>query len=125
MPPEVTTPGTGEFPTNLRVAVLGGTGPQGRGLARRFAAAGLDVIVGSDEDEKIRGREADLHLRLREMAQGIDHLHDIRVWNLEGQLLASSIDRGATDADAVAVPIPLPAPVTRPNGETDSDIVAP
>ena len=23
------------------VAVLGGTGPQGRGLARRFAAAGL------------------------------------------------------------------------------------
>jgi signal transduction histidine kinase/ActR/RegA family two-component response regulator len=55
-------------------------------LARAFDA------VGSDEDEKIRGREADLHLRLREMAQGIDHLHDIRVWNLEGQLLASSID---------------------------------
>ena len=47
MPAEVTNPGTGEFPTNLRVAVLGGTGPQGRGLARRFAEAGLDVIVGS------------------------------------------------------------------------------
>jgi len=29
------------------VAVLGGTGPQGRGLARRFAAGGLDVVLGS------------------------------------------------------------------------------
>jgi NADPH-dependent F420 reductase len=29
------------------VAVLGGTGPQGRGLARRFAAAGLPVLIGS------------------------------------------------------------------------------
>ena len=29
------------------IAVLGGTGPQGRGLARRFAAAGLRVVLGS------------------------------------------------------------------------------
>lgn len=29
------------------VAVLGGTGEQGRGLATRFAAAGLEVVIGS------------------------------------------------------------------------------
>jgi len=29
------------------VGVLGGTGPQGRGLARRFAEAGLTVVIGS------------------------------------------------------------------------------
>lgn len=29
------------------IAVVGGTGPQGRGLARRFAAAGLRVVIGS------------------------------------------------------------------------------
>ena len=29
------------------MAVLGGTGPQGRGLARRFAAAGIPVVIGS------------------------------------------------------------------------------
>ena len=29
------------------VAVLGGTGPQGRGLARRWATAGLRVVIGS------------------------------------------------------------------------------
>ena len=33
--------------SDLTIAVLGGTGPQGRGLARRFAAAGLDVVLGS------------------------------------------------------------------------------
>jgi len=33
--------------TGTTVAILGGTGPQGRGLARRFAAAGLRVVVGS------------------------------------------------------------------------------
>lgn len=34
------------------VAVLGGTGPQGRGLARRFAAAGLGVVIGSRSAER-------------------------------------------------------------------------
>jgi NADPH-dependent F420 reductase len=34
------------------VAVLGGTGPQGRGLARRFAAAGLQVVIGSRSAER-------------------------------------------------------------------------
>lgn len=29
------------------IAILGGTGPQGRGLARRFATAGLTVVIGS------------------------------------------------------------------------------
>ncbi|MGJ3558025.1 NADPH-dependent F420 reductase [Streptomyces sp. INA 01156] len=34
------------------IAVLGGTGPQGRGLARRFAASGLDVVLGSRSAER-------------------------------------------------------------------------
>ena len=34
------------------IAVLGGTGPQGRGLARRFAAAGLKVVIGSRTAER-------------------------------------------------------------------------
>jgi 8-hydroxy-5-deazaflavin:NADPH oxidoreductase len=33
--------------TGSTVAILGGTGPQGRGLASRFAAAGLGVVIGS------------------------------------------------------------------------------
>jgi 8-hydroxy-5-deazaflavin:NADPH oxidoreductase len=34
------------------VAVLGGTGPQGRGLARRFAAAGVPCVLGSRDAAK-------------------------------------------------------------------------
>lgn len=33
--------------TGKTIAVLGGTGPQGRALARRFATAGLSVVIGS------------------------------------------------------------------------------
>ncbi|MBW5254235.1 NAD(P)-binding domain-containing protein, partial [Streptomyces sp. P01-B04] len=33
--------------SDLTIGVLGGTGPQGRGLAYRFARAGQSVIIGS------------------------------------------------------------------------------
>ena len=36
----------------LTVGVLGGTGPLGRGLARRFAAAGVTVVLGSRSAER-------------------------------------------------------------------------
>src|SRR5690349_6237238 len=42
------------------VAVLGGTGPQGRGLARRFAAAGLPVVIGSRSAERAEEAAATL-----------------------------------------------------------------
>ena len=38
--------------TDRTVAVLGGTGPQGRGLARRFAVAGIGVVIGSRSAER-------------------------------------------------------------------------
>ena len=36
----------------MRVGILGGTGPQGRGLTRRFAAAGHEVVIGSRAAER-------------------------------------------------------------------------
>jgi 8-hydroxy-5-deazaflavin:NADPH oxidoreductase len=44
----------------LTVAVLGGTGPQGRGLVRRWAAAGIAVVVGSRDAERATETAADL-----------------------------------------------------------------
>ncbi|WP_017591012.1 NADPH-dependent F420 reductase [Nocardiopsis potens] len=38
--------------SGLSVAVLGGTGDQGRGLARRLAMAGTEVIIGSRSAER-------------------------------------------------------------------------
>ena len=43
-----------------KIAVLGGTGPQGRGLARRFAQAGLSVVIGSRTAEKGAATAAEL-----------------------------------------------------------------
>jgi NADPH-dependent F420 reductase len=40
---------------SLTVGVLGGTGAQGRGLAYRFAAAGLQVLVGSRDAARGKG----------------------------------------------------------------------
>lgn len=42
------------------IAVLGGTGPQGRGLARRFATAGLTVVIGGRGAEKAVATAAEL-----------------------------------------------------------------
>jgi 8-hydroxy-5-deazaflavin:NADPH oxidoreductase len=42
------------------IAVLGGTGPQGRGLARRFAQAGHAVVLGSRSADRAAAVAADL-----------------------------------------------------------------
>jgi NADPH-dependent F420 reductase len=42
------------------VGIVGGTGPQGRGLAKRFAASGLAVVVGSRDAERAEAVAAEL-----------------------------------------------------------------
>jgi NADPH-dependent F420 reductase len=42
------------------VAVLGGTGPQGRGLARRFASAGVSVVIGSRSADRAAATATEL-----------------------------------------------------------------
>ena len=44
----------------MRVALVGGTGPFGRALATRLAAAGIDVVVGSRDRERARAAAAEL-----------------------------------------------------------------
>lgn len=48
--------------TGLVVGVLGGTGPQGRGLAYRLAKAGQRVVIGSRSAERAEAVAADLGL---------------------------------------------------------------
>jgi 8-hydroxy-5-deazaflavin:NADPH oxidoreductase len=49
----------------VKVGVLGGTGHQGRGLARRFALAGLDVLIGSRQRDRAEAAAAALPGRVR------------------------------------------------------------
>ena len=39
----------------MRIAVLGGTGPAGRGLAVRLAATGFEVVIGSRDEQRASG----------------------------------------------------------------------
>jgi predicted dinucleotide-binding enzyme len=52
-------------PTQPVVGILGGTGPQGLGLARRFAESGLTVIIGSRSAERARESAATLEGSVR------------------------------------------------------------
>jgi hypothetical protein len=47
------------------IGIIGGTGPQGRGLAMRLALAGLPVVVGSRQAERGRDIAAGLNEELR------------------------------------------------------------
>ena len=44
----------------MKITVIGGTGPQGSGLAQRFALAGVDVIVGSRDGARAESIAAEL-----------------------------------------------------------------
>jgi 8-hydroxy-5-deazaflavin:NADPH oxidoreductase len=48
------------LPGQLTIGLLGGTGPQGRGLALRLALAGHRVLLGSRDPERAAGVVADL-----------------------------------------------------------------
>lgn len=81
----------------LTIAVLGGTGPQGRGLARRFAQAGLTVVLGSRTAEKGQAAAAELSEAIGVAVSGSDNrgaaeAGDIVLvvvpWDGHGELLA-------------------------------------
>jgi NADPH-dependent F420 reductase len=62
--PPATTADPRELPdvSMLRVGVLGGTGDQGRGLARRLAMSGHEVIIGSRDAGRAAASAAELGL---------------------------------------------------------------
>ena len=61
----MTAPAPAPDVSSLVVSVLGGTGEQGRGLARRFALAGLQVVLGSRDAARAATAAAELPGRVR------------------------------------------------------------
>ena len=55
--------------TDLTVGVLGGTGPQGKGLALRWAMAGIPVIIGSRKTERAEATAEELRQKA-----GVEHV---------------------------------------------------
>lgn len=81
---------------DLALGVLGGTGAQGRGLALRWAASGLDVVLGSRDAERAEQAAAELN----EQLSGVAGAATVRgMGNLDA----------ATAADVVLVAVPYAA----------------
>jgi 8-hydroxy-5-deazaflavin:NADPH oxidoreductase len=77
----------------LTIGILGGTGDQGRGLARRFALAGNPVIIGSRSHDRAQevAQEAGNHIRglaNRDCAREADVVIAAVPWEGHGELLA-------------------------------------
>lgn len=56
------------------IAVIGGTGAQGRGLAMRWAIAGEDVIIGSRWGEKAKKAAAEMSKQVGKKIRGMSNL---------------------------------------------------
>ncbi len=49
----------------MKIAIIGGTGPEGAGLALRWALAGHEIIIGSRDAGRARAKAAELSARAR------------------------------------------------------------
>lgn len=79
--------------TNHRIAVIGGTGPQGKGLGYRFARHGHTVVLGSRAAEKAQAAAAEVAQRL----EGVEGA---------GPVSGASNADACADADVVLLAVP-------------------
>jgi len=79
--------------TTYRIAVMGGTGPQGKGLGYRFARAGHDVVIGSRAAEKAAAVAEEVGARLAD-ASGA------------GAVTGAANADACADADVVLLAVP-------------------
>jgi NADPH-dependent F420 reductase len=86
--------------SNQRIAIIGGTGDQGKGLALRWAKNGFDIIIGSRDRERARAAAEEARATLK--ASGADNVH------LDG---ATNADAAAT-AQIIVLTIPFAAHIS-------------
>jgi NADPH-dependent F420 reductase len=61
----------------MKIAIIGGTGPQGQGLALRFARAGIEVVVGSRDPTRAATTVAEVNAKLPKGSSNIVGLSNL------------------------------------------------
>jgi NADPH-dependent F420 reductase len=61
----------------MKIAIIGGTGPQGQGLALRFARAGIEVVVGSRDPLRAATTVSEVNAKLPKGSSNIVGLSNI------------------------------------------------
>lgn len=81
----------------MKIGIIGGTGAQGLGLAKRLAIAGMDVIVGSRKEEKA----------IAVVEEAMDEIEKYNPTTLVGMANEDAADK----ADILILTVPLAAQV--------------
>lgn len=77
------------------IGVMGGTGPQGKGLAARFASAGYTVILGSRTHERAAAAAAEVNALLGDAGHLLGASNDDAADRCDIAILALPYDPGA------------------------------
>lgn len=78
----------------MKISIIGGTGPQGLGIAKRLAIAGEDIIIGSRKEEKA----------LENVKETTEELKEYSI-NIEGMANENAAENG----DILIITVPLQA----------------
>ena len=81
----------------MKVGIIGGTGPQGLGIGKRLAIAGVDVIIGSRKEEKA----------LQIVEESKEELKDYELASMVGM----ANEDAAKNADILIMTVPLQAQI--------------
>lgn len=95
----------------MSIAILGGTGPQGRGLALRFARAGIPVVIGSRDAGRAQAAADELQAKLSPGAAAIGG-HDLReAVSAADEMVILAVPYSAHDATLESIRDLLPGKV--------------
>ncbi len=81
----------------MLIGIIGGTGAQGLGIAKRLAIAGVDVIVGSRKEEKA----------IKVVEEAVEEIGEAK----SAKIIGMSNEDAAKEADVLILTVPLEAQV--------------
>lgn len=87
----------------MTIAIIGGTGPQGKGLALRFARAGVPVAIGSRDAARAQEIAADLTFQLGDGAAAISGYSNEGAVEAADSIVILSVPYSGHDATLSAI----------------------
>ena len=82
----------------MKITVIGGTGPQGQGLAQRFSRAGVDVILGSRDAARAATIAEDLAGKLGDAPGTISGMDNLAAVEAANEFVILAVPYGGHDA---------------------------
>ncbi|MDG3087776.1 NADPH-dependent F420 reductase [Vibrio hannami] len=83
---------------NNKIAILGGTGPQGKGLALRFAMAGVPVVIGSRDGGRAADSADEMNATLPEGCATIEGMDNLAATQAADDMVILSVPYSAHNA---------------------------